>query len=74
VRRAGFFEPSQFEAVKRLLRPDLQLAVSIAYAFGWWVQSEMLTLTCKELSLSACAIRLEPATTKNYEGGHLSQR
>jgi hypothetical protein len=42
--RSGFFERSQFEAVKRHLRPDLQVAVSIAYAFGWRMQSEVLTL------------------------------
>ena len=42
--RDGFFERSQFEAVKRHLRPDLQVAVSIAYAFGWRTQSEVLTL------------------------------
>lgn len=29
--RAGFFEPAQFTAVRRLLRPDLQLAVDLAY-------------------------------------------
>ena len=42
--RSGFFERSQFEAVKRHLRPDLQVAVSIAYAFGWRTQSEVLML------------------------------
>jgi hypothetical protein len=28
--RQGIFEPEQFEAVRRLLQPDLQLAVSMA--------------------------------------------
>jgi hypothetical protein len=32
--RSGFFERSPFEAIKRHLRPDLQVAVSIEYAFG----------------------------------------
>jgi len=32
--REGFFERAQFEAVKRHLRPDLQVAVSLDYAFG----------------------------------------
>ena len=40
---ASFFERGQFEAVKRHLRPDLQVAVSIAYAFGWRILSEVLT-------------------------------
>lgn len=33
--RSGFFERAQFEAVKRHLSPDLQVAVTIQYAFGW---------------------------------------
>jgi hypothetical protein len=47
--RDGFFERSQFEAVKRHLRPDLQAAVSIAYAFGWRMQSEVLTLQRRQV-------------------------
>ncbi len=66
--RSGFFERSQFEAVKRHLRPDLQVAVSIAYAFGWRMQSEVLSLQRSQVDLNACRIRLEPGTTKNYEG------
>lgn len=66
--RSGFFERSQFEAVKRHLRPDLQVAVSIAYAFGWRMQSEVLTLQRRQVDLNACTLRLEPGTTKNGEG------
>ncbi len=66
--RAGFFERGQFEAVKRHLRPDLQVAVSIAYAFGWRMQSEVLTLKRSQVDLAACTIRLDPGTTKNDEG------
>jgi len=66
--RSGFFERSQFEAVKRHLRPDLQVAVSIAYAFGWRMQSEVLTLQRRQVDLNACTIRLEPGTTKNDDG------
>jgi integrase len=66
--RAGFFERAQFEAVKRHLRPDLQVAVSIAYAFGWRMQSEVLTLKRSQVDLNACTIRLEPGTTKNDDG------
>ena len=32
--QAGFFEPAQFDAVRRQLRPDLQLAVDLAYTYG----------------------------------------
>ncbi len=66
--RAGFFERQQFEAVKRHLRPDLQVAVSVAYAFGWRMQSEVLTLKRTQVDLNACTIRLEPGTTKNDDG------
>ncbi len=66
--REGFFERAQFEAVKRHLRPDLQAAVSIAYAFGWRMQSEVLTLKREQVDLGACTLRLDPGTTKNDEG------
>ena len=32
--REGFFEREQYEAVRRRLRPDLQVAVTIEHAFG----------------------------------------
>ncbi len=66
--REGFFERSQFEAVKRHLRPDMQVAVSLEYAYGWRCQSEVLTLKRSQVDLGACTIRLEPGTTKNDEG------
>jgi integrase len=66
--RQGFFEREQFEAVRRHLRSDLQVAVSIAYTFGWRMQSEVLTLTLRQLDLNAETLRLEPGTTKNDEG------
>jgi integrase len=66
--RQGFFEPDQFDAVRRLLRPDHQLAVSIAHAFGWRMQSEVLTLERRQVDLEAGTLRLEPGTTKNDDG------
>jgi len=66
--REGFFEPDQFEAVRRLFRPDHQLAVSIAHAFGWRMQSEVLTLERRQVDLEAGTLRLEPGTTKNDDG------
>jgi integrase len=65
--RQGFFERGQFEAVRRHLRPDLQVAVSIAHTFGWRMQSEVLTLGLRQLDLNAGTLRLEPGTTKNDE-------
>ena len=40
--RRGFFEREQFEAVRRRLAPDLQVAVTIAQTLGWRMQSEVL--------------------------------
>jgi integrase len=66
--RQGFFEGEQFEAVRRQLPPDMQTAISVAYAFGWRMQSEVLTLERRQLDLEAGTIRLEPGTTKNDDG------
>lgn len=66
--RQGFFEREQFAAVRKQLPPDLQAAVTIAYTYGWRMQSEVLTLTLSQLDLEAGTLRLEPGTTKNAEG------
>lgn len=65
--RQGFFEPEQFNAVRRRLSEDLQVAVTIAYSYGWR-RSEILTLTLAQVDLKAGTLRLEPGTTKNDEG------
>lgn len=66
--RQGFFEPEQFEAVHRRLPEDLQVAVTIAYTFGWRMQSEVLTLERRQVDLEAATLRLDPGATKNGEG------
>lgn len=66
--RQGFFERQPYEAVRRHLRADLQVAVAIAYAFGWRMQSEILTIERRQLDLEVGTLRLEPGTTKNDEG------
>jgi len=68
--RAGFFERPDFERVRRQFakRPDLQLAVTIAYTYGWRMQSEVLPLPLSQVDLSAGTLRLEPGQTKNKEG------
>jgi integrase len=66
--RKGFFEPADFDAVRRQLRPDLQVAVTIAYTYGWRVQSEVLMLALSQVDLQAGTLRLEPGTTKNDDG------
>ncbi len=63
--RAGFFEADRFAAVRRRLRPDLQLAVDLAYTYGWRVRDEVLTLARRHVDLEAGTVRLDPGTTKN---------
>jgi integrase len=66
--RQGFFEPAQYEAVRRHLPADVQVAVAIAYGYGWRMQSEVLTLERRQLDLKAATLRLDPGATKNDEG------
>jgi integrase len=65
--RQAFFEREQFEAVRCHLRSDLQVAILIAYTFGWRMQSEILMLERRQVDLDAGTLRLEPGTTKNDE-------
>src|SRR6266851_5024233 len=66
--RSGFFERDVFEAIRRHLPLDLQVAVTISYSYGWRTQSEVLTLMLSQVDLAAGTLRLEPGTTKNDEG------
>jgi integrase len=66
--RGGFFEWPQYEAVRRQLEPDLRVAVTVAYTFGWRMQSEVLTLERRHLDLEAGTLRLDPGMAKNEEG------
>jgi integrase len=66
--REGFFERDQYEAVRRRLPEDLQVAVTLAYTYGWRMQSEVLVLERRQLDLEAGTVRLDPGSTKNDEG------
>jgi integrase len=66
--RQGFFEPAAFAAVRRRLSPDLQVAVTISYVYGWRMQSEVLALEQRQLNLDAGTLTLDPGQTKNGEG------
>jgi hypothetical protein len=59
--RSGFFEPEQFASVRKHLPDDLQAAVTVAYTFGWRMQSEVLALERRHLDLDAGTLRLDPA-------------
>ena len=66
--RQGFFERDAFLAVRAALPEDLQVALSIEYAFGWRTQSEVLPLERRHLDLTAGTVRLDPGMTKNDDG------
>ncbi len=66
--RQGFFEAEQYEAVRRVLPPDLQAVVALAYTLGWRVRSEVLSLELRQVDLKAGTIRLDPGRTKNDDG------
>jgi hypothetical protein len=66
--RSGFFEPEQFAAVRKHLPDDVQTAITIAYTYGWRMQSEVLALERRHLDLEAGTLRLDPGMTKNGKG------
>src|SRR5262249_9118636 len=66
--RAGFFEHERYEAVRRHLRSDLQVACDLGYTFGWRVRDEVLTLERRQMDLAAGSVRLDVGTTKNEDG------
>jgi integrase len=66
--RQGFFERERYDAVRARLLPDLRVATDLAYAFGWRVRNEVLTLERRQIDLKAGTIRLDPGTTKNDDG------
>jgi integrase len=70
--RSGFFEPEQFEAVRRRLPEDLQVAVTVAYTYGWRMQTEVLALERRHLDLEAGTVRLDASMTKNRKGRNQS--
>ena len=66
--RSGFFEEAQYDAVRKKLPADLQVAAAIAYTYGWRTQSEILTRERRHVDLEAGTLRLDPGETKNGEG------
>jgi integrase len=66
--RSGFFEEAQYEAVRKKLPADLQVAAAIAFTYGWRTQSEILTRERRHVDLEAGTLRLDPGEAKNGEG------
>jgi integrase len=55
--RSGFFEPAQFEAVRRHLPEALRPVATFAYITGWRVPSEVLPLTWAHVAFEDAAVR-----------------
>jgi integrase len=66
--RAGFFEREQYLAVQRHLPTSMQPVVTFAYVTGWRINSEVLPLQWRQVDLKLGEVRLDPGTTKNFEG------
>ena len=66
--RQGFFETNEFLSVRKHLAPDLQVAVTIDFTYGWRTQSEVLPLERRQLDLEAETLRLDVGETKNEDG------
>jgi integrase len=65
--RSGFFEAEQFQAVRRRLRPDLQVAVTVAHVFGWR-KGEVLGLERRHVDIAVGTLSLDVGGTKNDDG------
>ncbi|UCG86934.1 MAG: tyrosine-type recombinase/integrase [Gemmatimonadota bacterium] len=66
--RKGFFEPSEFEALKANIAEHHRGWLEFAYLTGWRVKSEVLTRQWQHVDFQAGTIRLEPGETKNGKG------
>jgi integrase len=66
--RQGFFERSDLETLLPHLPEWLRPAVAFAFATGWRLPSEILTLTWDRVDLDVGTVRLDPGTTKTKEG------
>jgi integrase len=66
--RKGFFEASEFEAIRDNLPGHLNPVASVAYITGWRVSSEILTRQWPHVDFRAGWLRLEPGESKNKDG------
>lgn len=66
--RRGFFEWTDFEAVRQRLPECLQGPMTFAYFTGWRLRSEILTLTWANIDFKAGTVRVEPGMAKNKKG------
>jgi integrase len=64
----GFFEREQYLSVLRHLPTSMQPVVTFAFVTGWRINSEVLRLQWHQVDLKAGEVRLNPGTTKNFDG------
>jgi integrase len=65
--RKGFFEASEYKALKDALPEEVKPIVTFGYHSGWRI-SEILGLTWDRMDLHEGIARLDPGETKNEEG------
>lgn len=65
--RAGFVTRDQFTSIRRHLPEELQVAMTVAYTFGWR-KREVLDLGRRQYDAKAGVLRLDPGATKNRDG------
>ena len=65
--RKGFFEDSEYRALRDSLDDDVKPVLTFAYFTGCR-RSEILGLKWSQVDLQDLAVRLDPGTTKNDEG------
>jgi integrase len=66
--RTGFFERTQFDAMKGHLPVALCGVFEFAYLAGWRLTSEILPLEWRQVDWRGRVVRLDPGTTKNGDG------
>jgi integrase len=65
--RAGFVTREQFTSIRNHLPEELQVAMTVAYTFGWR-KREVLNLKRHQYNAQDGTLRLDPGTTKNRKG------
>jgi integrase len=65
--RRGFFDPDQYIAIYKHLRPELRALAVLAFVTGWR-KAELLSRQWRHVDFAHGWLRLEPEETKNRDG------
>lgn len=66
--RAGFLEHEHYQTVLQHVPSSMRPVVTFAYVTGWRINSEVLPMQWRQVDLKSGEVRLDPGTTKNFEG------